>query len=101
MLEMFVGPLARHPREVAWGLVGLVFQLALIGLLAWAVITVVRQWGSRPGAPAPPPGDPGRSTSDPERLLAWRYAQGEIDDDEYRRRLDVLRSTSAPWQRQS
>ncbi len=27
----------------------------------------------------------------PEQILAERYARGELDDDEYRRRLDVLR----------
>jgi len=30
--------------------------------------------------------------SSPERLLAERYARGEIDDDEFRRRLDTLRN---------
>ncbi|MCL6735976.1 SHOCT domain-containing protein [Streptomyces neyagawaensis] len=40
----------------------------------------------------PPPG--GLS---PEQLLAERFARGDIDEDEYRRRLTVLRSgTSAP-----
>ncbi|HLV57628.1 MAG TPA: SHOCT domain-containing protein [Natronosporangium sp.] len=29
----------------------------------------------------------------PERILAERYARGEIDDEEYRRRLDTIRST--------
>ncbi len=31
--------------------------------------------------------DPGR----PEEILKTRYARGEIDDEEYRRRLDELR----------
>jgi putative membrane protein len=30
----------------------------------------------------------------PEQILAQRYARGEIDDDEYRRRLDVLRGSA-------
>ena len=29
----------------------------------------------------------------PEQLLAGRFARGEIDETEYRQRLDVLRST--------
>ena len=33
----------------------------------------------------------GVSGGGPERLLAERYARGEIDDEEYRRRLGVLR----------
>jgi putative membrane protein len=34
---------------------------------------------------------PDRSGSAPEQLLAERYARGEIDDEEFRRRLDTLR----------
>ena len=30
----------------------------------------------------------------PERLLAERFARGEIDEEEYRRRLAVLRGAS-------
>jgi putative membrane protein len=29
----------------------------------------------------------------PEQLLAERFARGEIDEEEYRRRLDALRGT--------
>ena len=101
MFESFVGPIGRAPMEVAWGLMSLAFQLALIGLVVWGAVALAQQWGHRSGASGPPPGDARQSTTDPERLLAWRYAQGEIDDDEYRRRLEVLRSTSAPWQRQT
>ncbi|MFF7648029.1 SHOCT domain-containing protein [Streptomyces canus] len=32
------------------------------------------------------------SSASPEQLLAERYARGEIDEEEYRRRLSVLRS---------
>jgi putative membrane protein len=38
------------------------------------------------------PGQPDRRPDPAERVLADRYARGEIDDDEYRRRLDTLRS---------
>lgn len=47
--------------------------------------------------------EPGASTGgprpglSPEQLLAERFARGDIDEDEYRRRLTVLRSgTTAP-----
>ena len=33
------------------------------------------------------------SRSTPEQLLAERFARGEIDDEEYRRRLDTLGSS--------
>jgi putative membrane protein len=32
----------------------------------------------------------------PEQVLAERFARGEIDDQEYRQRLDTLRGTSRP-----
>ena len=33
-------------------------------------------------------------TPDPERILAERLAAGEIDEDEYHRRLDALRGVA-------
>jgi putative membrane protein len=38
----------------------------------------------------------GRQPRGPEQLLARRFAAGEIDEDEYRRRLAALRNTSGP-----
>jgi putative membrane protein len=35
----------------------------------------------------------------PEQVLAERYARGEIDEDEYRRRLDTLRSVQGQIRR--
>jgi putative membrane protein len=32
----------------------------------------------------------------PEQILAERYARGEIDDEEYHRRLETLRTTTPP-----
>ncbi|MGH9250245.1 MAG: SHOCT domain-containing protein [Acidimicrobiales bacterium] len=40
---------------------------------------------------AQPGGDEARPT--PEQLLAERFARGEIDEDEYGRRLDTLRGS--------
>ena len=34
----------------------------------------------------------GETRPTPEQLLAERFARGEIDDEEYRQRLDTLRS---------
>ena len=58
-------------------------MVAFAGLLAWAVVVAVRS-----ARPSPP-------VRDPERILAERFAAGEMDDDEYRRRLDTLRGARA------
>lgn len=88
-----------------WGFVTDLGSLALWVLVIWLVVTAVRSngwsgrgpttgpdaapaWPSRPGGAARP------DDLDPERILAARFARGEIDEDEYRRRLDVLRTNS-------
>ncbi|MGV9567318.1 SHOCT domain-containing protein [Streptomyces sp. NPDC003480] len=44
----------------------------------------------QPG-PRPSPGERGWGNQRAEDLLAERFARGEIDDDEYKRRLTLLR----------
>lgn len=52
-------------------------MLVFWGLVAWGVITVLR----------------GNAHSrEPERTLADRFARGEIDEEEYRRRSAALRA---------
>jgi len=62
----------------AWWWMG-VGMLLFWGLVALAVVLVVRQ--SR--------GESGRGG--PQRILDERYARGDIGDDEYRRRSDLIR----------
>lgn len=70
------------------------FGLALLMLMFWgvivAVVIVAVGWPSRrradDSAPNTPPRDPSL------RILDERFARGEIDEEEYRRRRDVLRS---------
>jgi putative membrane protein len=62
-----------------WWLVVLLFWVAVIALIVWAVRS-----GRRDGPSTPDP------TNDARRILAERYARGEIDADEYRERLGVL-----------
>lgn len=57
-------------------------MLLFWGVVAWVVVQLVR--GDRDTS------EPSRA--DPEAILAARFARGEIEADEYRRRLDVLRS---------
>jgi putative membrane protein len=57
-------------------------MLAFWGLIAWAIVILVRGRGERE-APPPP--------TSAEEILAARLAHGEIDVDEYRKRLEALR----------
>jgi putative membrane protein len=57
-----------------------VAMLVFWGLVAWVIVTLVRQadrgGGGKRGA---------------REILDERYARGEIDDDEYRRRSELIR----------
>lgn len=73
-----------------WGLVTLAFWV----LVVVAVVLLVRHFtrgGQQPPSGPTHYGPPAGSRSSAEQLLAERYARGEIDDDEYRRRLATLR----------
>ncbi len=61
-----------------------VVMFAFWGLLIWALAALL---GDRLG------GQLGRGPEKPEELLARRFAAGEIDEDEYRARLETLRAT--------
>lgn len=61
---------------------GLVMTASMVlfwGLIAWVIVALVRRPGDRPRGP--------------DEILDDRFARGEIDEDEYRRRRDTLRST--------
>ena len=70
----------------SWG--GWIAMVAMMvvfwGAIAWVVVTLIHQSGSRSTAP------PGTAPN-PIAVLDERFARGEIDEDEYRRRRDVLR----------
>jgi putative membrane protein len=73
-----------------WG-----FRLMTVTSLVWVLLVVaglvllVRYLarGSQPGA--------GGAFPPPEQVLAARYARGEIDEEEYHRRLATLAETAA------
>ncbi len=76
------------------GGVGQWFVMALLMLLFWGVAIALVMWavrGSRSsqGQPGVRTGTP---TDRPEDVLARRFASGEIDEDEFTRRREVLRS---------
>ena len=64
-------------------------MVAFWGLVIWAIVAIFRgsDWTWR--------------RPDPERIVAERFAAGEIDEDEYQRRLETLRSAGhRSWERQ-
>lgn len=63
-----------------------VSTLLFWGLVIAGVVLLARQFGPR--ARSAPQAGPRPA---PEQLLAERFARGEIDEDEYTRRLQVLR----------
>ena len=98
----FVG--GRHFHEgLGWGgwLVWVLFMVALWALVIMAAMWLVRSFSHRGPATAqrgmqvhggPPPwGSGGTGTVPAEQILAERFAHGQIDENEYRARLDVLR----------
>jgi putative membrane protein len=73
-----------------WGYVfGAISMVLFWGLVILAIIALVRYLAdrTRPRGVATPP-------ASAEQVLAERYARGEIDETEYRRRLDTLRQHS-------
>ena len=67
-----------------WGMLFITFStLLIVGLIVGGIVFAVRQTGTR-AQPMPP-------QADPRYILAERYARGEIDDEEYQRRLGTLR----------
>ncbi|GAB3174989.1 hypothetical protein GCM10027059_48040 [Myceligenerans halotolerans] len=65
-----------------WGIVMMLVMLAFWCAVIWLIV-VLAKGGMRTGSQ--------KSSHDAEQILASRYASGEIDEDEYRRRLTVLR----------
>jgi putative membrane protein len=72
-----------------WWLMWVVMALVLAALIV-AMVVAIRYLSASSPAPAQRSGLSVRPG--PETLLAERFARGEIDDDEYRRRLSLLRA---------
>ncbi len=71
-----------------WGFpLGLIITVLFWAAVIYAIVALVRYAGRnrhQTGGPARPAA---------ERLLAERFARGEIDEDEYRSRLSALRGS--------
>jgi putative membrane protein len=71
-----------------WGMLLMMFSgLLFWGLIIAGIVLLVRSMG-RGGQPGPAVDQASAQT--PQRVLADRFARGEIDEDEYTRRLQVL-----------
>ncbi|HEX8859312.1 MAG TPA: SHOCT domain-containing protein [Actinomycetes bacterium] len=70
-----------------WALMSL-SMVAFWGLVIWGIVALFRRPADRW------PGDGRREEPDPERILGERFARGEIDEEEYHRRLQTLHSTN-------
>ncbi|MGZ4593332.1 MAG: SHOCT domain-containing protein [Actinomycetes bacterium] len=77
--------------DSGWGAAGwLLMSLVMISLwllLVWWFVGLLRRGDTRPAT-----GEWSRETA--EEILAKRFAAGDIDEDEYRRRLGVLHESS-------
>lgn len=67
----------------------LVWTALLVALIAVAVVIVVK--AVRRPQPVRRGGSSGRDDRSPEDEVRMRYARGELDSDEFRRRLQELR----------
>lgn len=77
-----------HHGDWLWGgsILLTVAMLVFWALLITAVVLAVRYLLSSYGTGSHPAGGPSRA----EGLLAERFARGELDDDEYQRKLALL-----------
>jgi putative membrane protein len=73
--------------------------LAMSGmmLLFWAVVIAIVVWAVRSVRSGRQHAASDReNTAGPDDILAERYARGEIEEDEFRRRSELLHKTSGP-----
>ncbi len=76
-----------------WGYTGMVIGMVLFwALIIVAIIAAIRfNSGAIQNRPVAQP-QPYSDHESPEQLLAGRFARGEVDETEYRHRLEVLRT---------
>jgi putative membrane protein len=79
-----------------WWIPMILMWVVIVGGLVWIGVVALRRLGSvqHPyfsGVATPPPPAVVRQT--PEEILAERLARGEIEPDDYRGRLEALRSS--------
>ena len=81
-----------------WGYALMTVSMVLFwGAVIFGIVMLVRHFGRSGQPPAEPrPPQSAGSPQPPARLLAERFARGEIGEEEYRQRLAVLRGADQP-----
>lgn len=69
-----------------WPWLMVIPMLVSWGLVVWGIVALVKATVHDAGQP--------RLRPDPEQVLAERFARGEVDAEEYRERLAILRKTT-------
>jgi putative membrane protein len=94
-----------HPMYGHYGAGGPLWSIIstalFIGLLVAAIMLLARMFsgprqpGARPGFAGTSPAWPAPEAEGAERILAERYARGEISEQEYQGRLEVLKRAAS------
>ncbi len=89
-----VALVAAHAHPWGWGFwfVPVIFWLLIIGLIITFVATRRRRWAAQGWGPYGGPWASAQAARSAELVLAERFARGDIEEVEYRARLEVLRS---------
>jgi len=82
------------PIHFVWGIVAIVFYLAVIAAVVFVVLAAVRVLGGPRRASAPSGYPAPRET--PLEILARRFASGEISAEEYQEAQDLLQGGTKP-----
>ena len=73
-----------------WWIPMMIMMIAFWGGLIWIGVTLLKRNHTAPAHTPNPPISAARPTA--EEILAERLARGEIEPDDYRQRLDALRT---------
>lgn len=78
-----------------WGLLMWILSLVFLGLIVVGIFLIVRAAAPTSRPSVLPPGLEGGGLG-AHQILDERFARGEIDEEEYRRRKEALRESGGP-----